>query len=192
MIRVTYKCGHEDIRDILGGFVPGPDYAGGVSVKFSIKNLSEKTIKYYTLTFVPYNAVGDVVTCSISNVSEHSVKGTGPVGKNCTQNNKILRTAWYNPSITKVVLVSAEIEYTDGTKETIDGKEIKPINAPASEDSATAFLIILSILIPLFGIILGIDNLRQKKKKSGGVYLGIGIASTIISPILLFVLPALL
>lgn len=125
MIQVTYKCGHEDV---ISGFVSGPDYAGGVSVLYSLKNISEKTIKYYSLTFLPYNAVGDVVKCSISNLSECSVKGTGPVGKNCKQNNKILRTAWYNPSITKVALVSAEIEYTDGTKETIDGKDIKPIS----------------------------------------------------------------
>ena len=53
------------------------------------------------------------------------------------------------------------------------------------EDKANAGLIILSVLIPLIGMILGIINLCNKKN-SGGVYLGVALASWIIGAGVLF------
>lgn len=125
MIQVNYSAGHEETGT---GFVSGPNSAGGVSVSFAIKNLSEKSIKYYVLYFVPINAVGDKVSCSITGKVENGVRGTGPIAQNQGQYSRLFENAWYNHSIKSVKLTKAEIQYMDGTTETIDGSQIGRIS----------------------------------------------------------------
>lgn len=127
MIQVNFDVGHEEIGS---GFLPGPNSAGGVSVRIRLlKNKSEKTIKYYILYFVPYNAVGDKVACSITGKVENSVKGTGPISPNEILHGLMFENAWYNNSIKSAKITKAEIQYMDGTTETIQGSEIKNVEA---------------------------------------------------------------
>lgn len=114
------RCGHNDIQY---GFQSGPDSAGGVSVKGSFVNNSSKTIKYISLRFTPYNSVGDAVGCSIKGVSEYGLRCTGPYAPNST-NQFFGENMWYNNSISSVRVTSADIQYMDGTEETIPGSQI--------------------------------------------------------------------
>ena len=114
------RCGHDDIQY---GFQSGPNSAGGVSVKGSFVNNSSNTIKYITLSFTPYNSVGDAVSCSIRGVSEFGLKCTGPFAPNA-KHAFFGENMWYNNSITFVKITSAYIQYMDGTDETIPGSQI--------------------------------------------------------------------
>lgn len=121
MIELSYDIGH---RNATGWWESGPNSAGGVSISLSIKNLSEKSIKYYHLYFIPYNAVGDVESCRVRGYSEVSLRGIGPLDYNKISYGNVFENAWYNYSIAFVRLDRAEIEYMDGTIETIEGTKI--------------------------------------------------------------------
>lgn len=114
------ECGHYDSQH---GFHIGPNSAGGVSVRGAFVNNSSKSIKYITLYFTPYNQVGDAVGCSIKNVSEYGLRCTGPVEPN--QFDAFFgENMWYNYSIRSVKVTRAEIQYMDGTEESISGSDI--------------------------------------------------------------------
>ena len=138
MIQVNYKIGHEDITDPILGFSSGPDYAGGNDIEIEIKNCSEKTIKYYILYFSAQNAVGDDVEDNMTGLLEKSVKGTGPLEPDKVSKGKIAKGMFYNHSITTAKLLRAEIEYMDGTKEDIAGKDISNIQGGTGCYVATA------------------------------------------------------
>ncbi len=104
------RCGH-------------PNSAGGVDVSGSFVNNSSKTIKYITIRFTPYNAVGDAVECSVRNVSDFGLKMTGPYAPN-SANYFHGENMWYNYSITSAKVTRADIQYMDGTTETIPGSQI--------------------------------------------------------------------
>ena len=55
------------------------DSVGGVSPSIGYRNNSGKTIKYIEFTMVPYNAVGDPVSCTIRGYSSAVGKVTGPI-----------------------------------------------------------------------------------------------------------------
>lgn len=114
------KCGHNDIQ---WGFQSGPDSAGGVSVKGTLVNTSSNTIKYIVLRFIPYNAVNDPVQCSIKSVSEYGLQCTGPIPPNSSY-AFFGENMWYNHSITSIRVSQVEIQYMDGTSETIPGSQI--------------------------------------------------------------------
>ena len=115
------RCGHVDIPHY--GFQSGPNSAGGVSVKGAFVNNSAKSIKYISIYFIPYNQVGDAVGCSITDVSEYALRCTGPVEPN--QSYEFFgENMWYNHSISSVKVTRAEIQYMDGTEESIAGSDI--------------------------------------------------------------------
>lgn len=117
------KVGHKEFKDGYEQFANGPDSVGGVGVQFSFRNEGEKTIKYVTISFIPYNQVGDAVSSSIGGRSEFGIICTGPIAPNKKQNGRC-ECIWYNYSITSVRVSKAEIEYMDGTTEVIDGTNI--------------------------------------------------------------------
>ncbi|MBR0156619.1 MAG: hypothetical protein IJM20_03750 [Clostridia bacterium] len=123
MIQMNIQWGHNDYE----GWHSGPNSAGGVDVGFAIKNLGEKTIKYAGIFCIPYNAVGDAVTCDVSGKSEDGVKFTGPLAPGETAFNKLWSNAWYNHSITTVKVSKVELIYMDETTETIPGSMIANI-----------------------------------------------------------------
>lgn len=117
------KVGHIEFKDGYEQFANGPDSVGGVGVQFSFRNEGEKTIKYVTISFIPYNQVGDAVSSSIGGRSEFGIICTGPIAPNKKQSGRC-ECIWYNYSITSVRVSKAEIEYMDGTTEVIDGTNI--------------------------------------------------------------------
>lgn len=117
------KVGHKEFKDGYEQFANGPDSVGGVGVQFSFRNEGEKTIKYVTISFIPYNQVGDTVSSSIGGRSEFGIICTGPIAPNKKQSGRC-ECIWYNYSITSVRVSKAEIEYMDGTTEVIDGTNI--------------------------------------------------------------------
>ena len=56
-------------------------------------------------------------------------------------------------------------------------------------DKTNGWIVLLSVLVPLAGIILGVKYQKKGRKKSGTTYLVVGIASAVM---MLFVLGALL
>lgn len=117
-------------HDSYDGWHYGPNSAGGVSVRFSFKNLTGKTIKYASFWFIPFNAVNDACSCSITGKSRNGVKYTGPLAPDGVHNGALFENAWYNNSINSVRLTSVYIEYMDGTNETLAGADID-FSAPA-------------------------------------------------------------
>lgn len=65
----------------------------------------------------------------------------------------------------------------------VDDSQVKKAVSP--EDKVNAGIIVGTVLIPLIGLILGIVNLCQKKTRSGGTYLGVGIGCWIFYTIIL-------
>lgn len=105
--------------------------AGGIGAKHEYYNASDKTIKYVTFEYVPYNSVGDIVVDSISNKAEKKGKITGPIEPNekVTAEWEIL---WYNPTIATAKVKSIFVQYMDGSEEVINENDIKYID---NEDS---------------------------------------------------------
>lgn len=103
-----------------------PNSAGGVDLHIVWQNTSSKTVKYATFTVEPYNAVGDVVSCSIRDHSQFSGQVTGPVRPGTVSGaGKVWETAWYNPTIVRARLVSIHLEYTDGSTADFSGDQAR-------------------------------------------------------------------
>lgn len=125
---------HEIIR-VYELSVDDINSADGVDVKIAWINSSPKTIKYITFDVIPYNAVGDIVSCRIRNESNRRLKSTGPFATGegdayySDYLNKwyggIWETVWYNNTVVRLEFDKIEIEYMDGTKEALSGDELK-------------------------------------------------------------------
>ena len=122
-LNVGVVIGHNGYENGVDGWHSGPNSAGGVSVKGSFTYTGSKTIKYITIRFTPYNAVGDAVGCDTKRVSEYGLQCTGPYepGKSYSFFGENM---WYNWAIKSVKVTKAEIQFMDGTEETINGSEI--------------------------------------------------------------------
>ena len=113
--------------------------ADGVDVEITWINKSDKTIKYIVFEVVPYNAVDDVVKCRIRNESNRRLQSTGPFatgegdaylytsvfGDKSEWWGGIWEAVWYNNTVVRLEFNKIEIEYMDGTKETLSGDELK-------------------------------------------------------------------
>lgn len=97
--------------------------AGGIGVKHKLYNASEKSMKYITFVYIPYNQVGDAVASTTSGEIEASGKLTGPFNPNQVHEAR-WGILWYNPTIVRVELKAVFIQYMDGSEETITGKDI--------------------------------------------------------------------
>ena len=106
------------------GWEHSANSAGGWSVSWSFKNNTEKVIKYASFWFTPYNAVGDIVECTIRRTSTDGVKYTGPLAPGGVHSGGLWENAWYNRSIASVKLDYVYVEYMDGTSEKIYPSEI--------------------------------------------------------------------
>lgn len=115
----------------LGYIVPKANSVGGVSVSHMYFNASGKEMKYITFTYVPYNSVKDMVTCTVSKKSKASGRLTGPIEP---KYYGVIEwdNLWYNPTVSHVLVDEVYIEYMDGTSETIDGKDILDTQDPNS------------------------------------------------------------
>ena len=103
-----------------------PNSAGGVNFRVRWQNRTNKVVKYADFTVVPYNAVGDIVQCSIRHSSEYTGRVTGPIDAGeWFGGNYYWQAAWYNNTIVKAKLRKIRLEYMDGSVETLTGDEIK-------------------------------------------------------------------
>ncbi len=118
--------------EISKAYAKTPNSAGGVDVFHEIYNATEKEMKYITFTYVPYNSVGDMVSCTVKKRSEVSCKLTGPF-KPGDATYVDWKNVWYNPTISLTGIKEVNIEYMDGSTETIPGGEILDIENPDSK-----------------------------------------------------------
>lgn len=95
------------------------------------KNTSNKTVKYATFYWYPYNAVGDVMHCRTRTARRGRAAGgtvTGPIKPGQTDGyGSRWECLWYNSTIKKAYLYEIELEYMDGTSKTIDRHSIKHV-----------------------------------------------------------------
>lgn len=123
------KSTKDRVRDVItisSLYTENPNSAGGVSWDIVFTNTSDKEIKYASFTVVPYNAVGDVVACSIRRTSEFTGKVTGPINPGEQYGNgRYFDCAWYNNTIVRCELTEIKIEYIDGTYVSFDSDESK-------------------------------------------------------------------
>lgn len=99
----------------LSNFKPSnPDSVGGVDIKLTINNNSDKTIKYVVMSFYAKNAVGDMIYCRIKGDREELVRMTGPIAPGESKSGTC-QNYWYNSEVHYYGLLHFSIEYTDGT-----------------------------------------------------------------------------
>lgn len=74
---------------VLDAYLSDVDSFGGIEIEIIWQNTSNKTIKYITFSVIPYNAVGDVVSCDISDKTTANCKVTGPIEKSTLENAEV-------------------------------------------------------------------------------------------------------
>ena len=99
------------------------DPINSVKITHQYFNAGEKEIKYLTFSYVPYNAVNDVVACTASNKSLVSAKITGPIAPKSTS-HVTWESLWFNPTVTSVAITQIHIQYMDNSEDVIEGKDI--------------------------------------------------------------------
>ena len=108
------------------------NHVGGVGVKHSYYNASDKAIKYLTFVYEAYNAVDDKVACQTSGEYLASGRLTGPIQPGEEYEVK-WDVFWYNPTITRVEIAEVRVEFMDGTEETIAGAHVLSMYDDESE-----------------------------------------------------------
>jgi len=104
------------IRDV---YVEEINSVGGVDFRLEWLFLDEaKAIKYVYFTVVPFNAVGDVLSCDISGHTSFIGKVTGPVQAGSDLQTSSWGAAWYNSTTACIIVTKVKIEYMDGTSYT--------------------------------------------------------------------------
>ncbi len=113
---LRFEIGH---REIVGNrWSKGPSLADIFSILVHFKYTGPKAIKYVTFTFIPYNEVGDAMLCGQRTETEFKGRVVGPIEPNSKH-----VTEWENVWASKIIayakIVSAYIQYMDGSEETI-------------------------------------------------------------------------
>lgn len=95
----------------------GRNSVDGITLSWFANNLSGKRINYYTLNVSTYNAVGDPSYDRHSSKSTFQVKYVGPVepGEEFVVFNRFT----YQSALNSITIDSIDLEYADGTKETV-------------------------------------------------------------------------
>ena len=91
------------------------DYVGGVEWSFRFTNNTDKVVKYITVKWNCYNAVGDLVRDEITGKTSHGVTVTGPLNPLETTDFLCNSTKFYSYSFSKAALSSMVVEFMDGT-----------------------------------------------------------------------------
>lgn len=94
---------------------------GGIEIMMSYQNISSKTFKYVDFDVVAINAVGDVVAGSIKKKKVNTLKDTGPIKVMGWGAFPRWKNAIYQKEAIKLAVISASIEYMDGTTQNISG-----------------------------------------------------------------------
>ena len=91
------------------------DYVGGVEWNFRFTNNTDKVVKYISMKWNCYNAVGDLVYDEISGEYSHGVKYTGPLNPKETTDYLCNSTRFYSYSYNSAKLSFLQVEFMDGT-----------------------------------------------------------------------------
>lgn len=95
-------------------------------VQFSAKNLIRRSIKYMILYIQAYNRVNDPIDDVLI------FKHTGPFD----YRQKVTKTpnySWSDPSLSHFEIQKLEIEFMDGVKIQVEGKDVPPYKSPLLE-----------------------------------------------------------
>ena len=127
MFLLTGVLGHleTDYTDFgkLTTWESGPNSADLFGIQFVANYQGDKTIKYCIITCVPINAVGDLVACTVTDAVEARCRVTGPIAAGV--HKWTFENGWYNPTIANVKITKVDIQYMDGSTETISGEKIE-------------------------------------------------------------------
>ena len=93
----------------------GKNSVGLVNLAWTANNISEKRIKYYSVTCYYYNSVGDLAKNDITGKSSYTVKFVGPVEPN---GGMIVSEIGYCSICDEVLIGEITLEYMDGTVDT--------------------------------------------------------------------------
>ncbi len=115
----SYNLGHSSIYD---GWKEGPTSSGLFGIQINVLYRGGKTIKYCLITCVPINAVGDCVSCLMRGYVEAEYKITGPITSGTY--TWTFDDGWYNSTIDSVYFEKVELQYMDGSAETITGEKL--------------------------------------------------------------------
>lgn len=111
---------------IINVYTSEPNSASGVDIHTIWKNTSNKTIKYISFYWTPYNAVNDEVPCLIRGFKNWGGKVTGPIKPGQVYGyGRSWECLWYNNTIKRATLDKIEIEYMDGTSKIIEYYDIE-------------------------------------------------------------------
>ncbi len=100
-----------------------PNSAGGCDLYVYYTNKSTKTIKYFRFFALFYNRVNDLVRCDVRKDFSISGKETGPIETMKNGGGK-WECVIYNQSASKAELNSIDIDYMDGSTESIKSSDI--------------------------------------------------------------------
>lgn len=157
-----------------------PNTAGGYGVHAEFTNTGVKTINYVKMTFVPYNAVGDMVACTARGHVEAIVSATGPYAPGQSDTFSHWDLLWYNETIKSVKLKSVNVKYSDGTEETFTGEQAQ--RRPVGETDAAKLIRLEQRLETINNSLHSLDLTGTGRKKggkgmaiAGGVFLAIGV-----------------
>ena len=105
-----------------------PNSAGGVDVRISFVNASEKTIKYIYFFVDPYNRVGDKERSEIGRKQRAKLEYVGPIkpggGRIIQLGGVVWSNVWYNSSIRCTELKRLKTVFMDGTERVVEERDI--------------------------------------------------------------------
>ena len=124
----SYQLGHPDMYrwrrpEVYSDYWDeGPSSSGLFGLRVNVLYRGGKTIKYCLITCVPINAVGDCVACLKRGYVEAEFKITGPITSGTY--TWTVSDGWYNSTIDSVYFEKVELQYMDGSVETITGEKL--------------------------------------------------------------------
>ena len=128
----------EAIRNSIWIFFQGFGFTeqGDRKLVLGFDNPSQKTIKYVSCVYTPYNRVGDVISDYNGSIDYFSIKFTGPMSPGIRDLSKSydlyewITEIWDVPGYkareaSSIELILVKVEYTDGSEITISGDDLK-------------------------------------------------------------------
>lgn len=103
-----------------------PNTASGCDYTLTFTNTSPKVIKYLDWKGYAYNAVNDIVSCTIRQRSLIEGRVTGPINSNIEKTSN-WEAIIYNWSAKELRMTGMTITYMDGTIVNLTGKEISSV-----------------------------------------------------------------
>ena len=95
----------------------------GIDLAITLKNVSDKEIKYVDLEISFYNPFGEPAPCEISGKNTYSARYVGPLYPNASQQITTTRPVIYNPNVAAWRLTSIVVTFIDDTTQELTSSE---------------------------------------------------------------------